>query len=230
MDAPAVLEPVAGRAAGMIERCGAHRDAGPGIDRVAGAEVVEFKFGLQRIDLERKERKAHQLSHRLLDAAGGLQVAGPDADDLILHEQRREERQADEMIDVAVAEKDIEVGACSRLRPARCRARRIPVPASKIRVCVAAAHLHAGGVAAIAQGRRAGAGDAAPDAPELNRYGWRRADTSFKAITEFRIPTKLAQVPGGSRASQPNHRPEHRRIVKCERSHLVIYRYISVWL
>ena len=80
----AVFDPVADRAAGMIERCGSQGDAGPGIDHVAGAEVVEFELGVQRVDLKRKQRKAHQLAHRLLDAAGGLQAAGPDADDLTL--------------------------------------------------------------------------------------------------------------------------------------------------
>ncbi len=70
---------------------------------------------MQRVDLKREQRKAHQLSHRLLDAAGGLQVAGPDADHLIRHEQRREERQADHVIDVAVAQEDIEVGGVGRL-------------------------------------------------------------------------------------------------------------------
>ena len=118
----AVFDPVADRAAGMIERCGSQGDARPGIDHVAGTEVVKFKLRVQRIDLKREERKAHQLSHRLLDAAGGLQAAGPDADDLALHEQRREERQADHMVDVAVAQEDVEVGGVGRLESMRCRA------------------------------------------------------------------------------------------------------------
>jgi len=29
---------------------------------------VKFELGVQRVDLEREERKAHQLSHRFLDA------------------------------------------------------------------------------------------------------------------------------------------------------------------
>ena len=90
---------------------------------------------MQRIDLEREERKAHQLAHRLLDAAGGLQAAGPDADDLILDEQRREERQADHVIDVAVAQEDVEVGGVGGLESSALPSGRIPVPASKISVC-----------------------------------------------------------------------------------------------
>ena len=127
----AVLDPIADRAAGMIERRRSQRDAGPGIDRVAGAEVVKFELCVQRVDLKREERKAHQLSHRLFDAAGGLQAAGPDPDNLTLHKQGREERQADHVIDVAVAQEDVEVGRVRRLgqrvaerRESRCRHRR----------------------------------------------------------------------------------------------------------
>jgi hypothetical protein len=54
---------------------------------------VKFKLGMQRIDLKREERKAHQLAHSVLDPAGGMQGAGPHAHHLAGHEQRREERQ-----------------------------------------------------------------------------------------------------------------------------------------
>ena len=80
-----------------------------------------------------KKGKLISLRTASLDTASGLQGAGPDANDLAFHEQGREERQADHMIDVAVAQEDVEVGAVGRLTNAL-PSGRIPVPASKIRV------------------------------------------------------------------------------------------------
>ena len=107
----------------MIELRRSQGDAGAGIEDVAGVEVVEFELRVHRVDLQREQRKAHQFSHRLLDAAVAAQVAGPDPDQLARHEQRREERQADHVVDVAVAQENVVVGRVRRLEPARCRAR-----------------------------------------------------------------------------------------------------------
>ena len=184
----AVLDPVADRAAGMIERCGSQGHAGPRIDHVAGAEVVEFELRVQRIDLQREERKAHQLAHRLLDAAGGLQAAGPDADELVLHEQRCEERQADHMVDVAVAQEDVEVGVVGRLN--QCVAERADSGAGiEDQRVWAATDFHAGRVAAIAQCRAVRGRQCCPGRPKIEPKS--RTPTSTlhsRPLTGFRIP------------------------------------------
>ena len=146
---PVVFDAVAGRAAGVVERSRPQRDAGPGMQGVAGMEVAEFELSSQRFDLEREQRKAHQLAHRLLDAAGGLQIAGPDADDLAFDEHRREERQPDDVVDVAVTEENVEA--------VRVRSRRQHLAEGadagagiEDENVLAAADLHAGRVAAVA--------------------------------------------------------------------------------
>jgi len=165
----AVFDPIADRAAGMVERRSPQGDAGAGIDHLAGAEVVKFKLGMQRIDLKREERKAHQLAYRFLDPAGGLQGAGPDAHHLIRHEQRREERQPDHVIDVAVAQKDVEVVGVGGFNQ-RVAERPYAGAGIKDQRVGAATDFDAGRVAAIAERRRSGAGNAAPDPPKSNRY------------------------------------------------------------
>ena len=86
--AAAITDPVPDGPAGMFELCRLDRKTGSGIEDVARIEIMEFQFGVHRIDLQRKQRKAHQFPDRPVDAAMVSQVASPDPDQLARHEQR----------------------------------------------------------------------------------------------------------------------------------------------
>ena len=142
---------------------------GRGVKALAGAEVVELDGGLKRLDADREKRKAHQPAHRVLDAGGRLEIARPDAQLLALARQRLEERQADDVVEMAVAEENVGV------EPALLVDQRLAEVADagagvEDEHMVAAADFHAGRVAAIAGGARSGTRDAAAHAPKAYQH------------------------------------------------------------
>jgi hypothetical protein len=93
----------------MIKRRRHNLDVWPGRQNVAGRKVVELDLALRRFDLNRKQRIAHQLSNCFLHPARGSQIAGPEAKPVSSYKRRHKERQANQMIDMAVAQKQIDV-------------------------------------------------------------------------------------------------------------------------
>ena len=149
---------------------------GRGVNCLAGAEIAEFDRRRERLDADRKQRKAHEPRTASLDAGGRLEVAGPDAQLLALARQRLEERQADDVVEMAMGEEDVGVA------PALLVDQRLAEVADagagvENQHLVAAADLHAGRVAAIAGGPRPGTRDAAAHAPEA--YQHRRRHDGF---------------------------------------------------
>lgn len=91
-------------------RRGHHLDAGPRRQNVARCKVSEFDFAMRGLQFDRKQRIAHQLPYGFLHPAGGLQITGPETQPVSGHEGGHEKRKADQMIDMAVTQKQIDVG------------------------------------------------------------------------------------------------------------------------
>ena len=113
---------------------------------------------------DREEGRIHELLDHLPACHRVQEMAGPDSHPVLRNVQRIEERQAINVIVVAMGEQDIDVtdpffaerhagGVCSR-------------SGIKDQHPLAAPHFHAAGVAADLNVRRQGCGHTAPDAPE----------------------------------------------------------------
>src|SRR5687767_13195208 len=106
----------------------------------------------------------------MLQAAARRKVACPHANAALLRIQGREERQAGHMIDMKMAEEDIEIGGLRLVdKPITER----PKPGSSIedQDVIAATHFNAWRIAAIARCVLTGTSNAAADPPETNRQG-----------------------------------------------------------
>lgn len=140
----------------------------PGV-RLAGPKVAELRARAERLDLDWKQRRAHQPSHRAFYTGHGLKMACPQSDGAIGRKQRREERQADDVVDMEMAEKDIEQLAGS-FEHKRIPERTDAGAGVEDQNLIAAANLHARGVATVACGAGSRARDAAANAPEADGH------------------------------------------------------------
>src|SRR5690349_3540263 len=92
----------------------------------------------------------------------------PQAEAILRLEERPEKRQPAHVVEVGMSEEEVRLEAhalegLAQVAQAGARVEEQPP--------LAAAHLERGGVAAVARGRRARAGDAAAHAPEAHREG-----------------------------------------------------------
>ena len=167
----AILDTVAGRAARMVQRAGADRDAGMRVQFFAGSKIAEFRLRGEDVERHREERRLHHLAQHLLDAGVRLQMPGPEADVAVRLVARREKRHADDVIEMGVAVEQVEMQALA-VAHQRIAERPQPRAAVEDQQTVAAAHLDTGGVAAIAHGLRPRARYAAAHAPKPDREIW----------------------------------------------------------
>ena len=163
-----IFDPVAGGPVRVIERRGAQRDARVGYQRLAGGEIVKGELGGEDVERHREQRRRHHLAEHVLDPGIGLQMAGPDPDMAARVVTGREERQADDVVEMSVAVEQVEI---ERLRgPQQLLAKRPQARAAvEDQQVRAAADFDAGRIAAIADRIGAGAGDAAAYSPETHR-------------------------------------------------------------
>jgi len=161
----AELDAIAGRAVGMVERRGLQLDARPRAQRLAAREVAVLHAGVEDLRGHRKERRHHEFREHALQRQALAQVPGPQAKAVFRLEERPEEGQAADMVEMRVREEQIGVERLSLEGLAQ-----IPDAGAGVeeQQPLAAAHLERGGVAAVARGARAGAGDRAAHAPEAH--------------------------------------------------------------
>src|SRR5579885_183703 len=144
----AVFDAVAGGAVGVVERGGADVDAGMRGQRVAGREIVEGELGGENADRR-------------------LQVAGPDAQPAARVVARGEKRQPDDVVEMRVAEQQVEVGRVAFLLQVLAEQAN-PRTGVEHQEAAAAAHLDAGGVAAVTGSVRPRCGDTSAHTPEAD--------------------------------------------------------------
>jgi len=159
------VDAVAGGAVRVVERRGAHAHAFGRRQRVAGGEVAVFQRRAEHLRRHGKERRHHELGEHALERHGAAQVPGPQAKAVLRLEQRLEERQTANVIEMSMRE--IEVGIEARVleRPAEVADAGAGIEEQEL---LAAAHFDRRGIAAVARGARAGARDGAAHAPEPN--------------------------------------------------------------
>src|SRR5262252_142324 len=126
----------------------------------------------------------------------------PEMDLVALQIAGREERQAADMVEMGVAVEEIGVDRAALLHQLVAE---LPEARSAVedQEALAAAHLDAGRVAAIADGFGPGAGDAAADAPEAHQDIARRGHLlpSRKAVSlPCHLPTLVAAAPSREKA------------------------------
>jgi hypothetical protein len=131
---------------------------------------VKLDRRLEYFDFDRKQRRAHYPPHDLFDAARGQEISRPDADCVTLGEKWREERQANDMIEMTVGQENVDI-ANIFIPDQRVAERSQSGAGIEDKHAFAAAYFDAGGIAAIADGFRSGAGDATADSPEPNPHG-----------------------------------------------------------
>ena len=126
---------------------------------------MEGDAGAENLDLHRKQRRTHDLAHDLLDARRRQQIAGPDADLVTVDEERREERQPRDVIEVAMGEENLDLAARAVLhqRVAEWQQAGTGVEDQDV---IAAGDFDARRIAAIANGVGTGTSDTAPHSPE----------------------------------------------------------------
>ena len=136
-------------------------------------KIVELDAGLERIEPDREQRLRHHLADRLRDSPRGQQIAAPQPQARGRLVDRREERQPVDVIDVEMAKEDIRIGRAPRFDQSAQR------PQSRARIedqqAVAAPHLDARSIAAIARQLRLRTGEAAAHPPEPH------ADPGFRS-------------------------------------------------
>ena len=166
--ASVVLDAIAGRAVGMIERRGAHGDALARVERFAGVEVAVLEGRAEHFGRHREQRRNHELGEHALERHRAAQVTGPEPEAVLRLEHRTEKRQAAHMVKMGVGEIDIAVDAPALERLAQIADAGAGVEQQEL---LAAAHFERRGIAAVARGARPGAGDRAAHAPEPDREG-----------------------------------------------------------
>src|SRR5256714_5273711 len=145
----AILDTVAGRAARMVQRAGADRDARMRVQFFAGSKIAEFRLRGEDVERHREERRLHHLAQHLLDAGVRLQMPGPEANVAVRLVARREKRHADDVIEMGVAVEQVEMQALA-VAHQRIAERPQPRAAVEDQQTVAAAHLDTGGGGALA--------------------------------------------------------------------------------
>jgi len=98
-----VFDAISSSAAGMKEWGRANFNARPQVERFASLKIAELHIGLPCFDLQRKQRRAHDLSDGALNTARRLQVAGPNPNRAVPCKERHEEWQTDDVIQMAMA-------------------------------------------------------------------------------------------------------------------------------
>jgi hypothetical protein len=102
-------EPEACRAARMIEQMGLDLGAVRERDRLAGLESVMFDAGRQTLEPDGEDRRGEQpVEGRLGALAAEIAAIGPDHP-VLAQDGRLEERQAPDMVEMQVAQKNIDV-------------------------------------------------------------------------------------------------------------------------
>ena len=163
----AELDAVAGGAVGMVEQRGAQGHPRMRRQNLPGAEIVEADSGLEDLQRHRVERRHHQVGQHAAQGHLVLEMAGPHAHGAVGAEQRREERQPADMIEMRMGEEDVEIVGTSlrQIEPQSANAG----AGVEDQTLVAARDLETRRVAAVADIVRAGTRDRSTRAPETDR-------------------------------------------------------------
>src|SRR5688572_6138719 len=160
------VDAVAGRPVGMVEGRGAQLNAGSGRERLARLEFSVLHARAEHLRRDREERRHHELAEHAAQRHALGEVSGPQAEAVVRLEERAEEGQPADMVEVRVGQEQVGIDGAvggegiSQIAQAR--------PGIEHQQALAAAHLERRGVAAIARGARPGAGDRAAHAPEAH--------------------------------------------------------------
>src|SRR5688572_10276021 len=160
------VDAVAGRPVGMVEGRGAQLNAGSGRERLARLEFSVLHARAEHLRRDREERRHHELAEHAAQRHALGEVSGPQAEAVVRLEERAEEGQPADMVEVRVGEEQIRIHRS--ILGQRVAQVAQPGPGIEHQQALAAAHLERGGVAAIARGARPGAGDRAAHAPEAH--------------------------------------------------------------
>ena len=93
----------------MVKHGGAQHDPVAAVDRVAGVEVLVLDLGLEALNLDWKQRRAHHGAQGLLEVKLRQQVAGPDSQLMAISKQRGKERQSGDVVEMDMGEEQVGV-------------------------------------------------------------------------------------------------------------------------
>ncbi|OWK19285.1 hypothetical protein AJ88_44790 [Mesorhizobium amorphae CCBAU 01583] len=133
-DAAAPFDPVAYAAARMVKTAGSDHHPFARPKHVSGYEIATVDACLADIEFHRKPRRPHELIDHLPGRHASCKMPGPEPDLDAPVIDRLESRQPDDVIVMAMGEKQVEIGPPdARSAPP---AGRRPEPASNISVCL----------------------------------------------------------------------------------------------
>lgn len=163
-----VRDPIRCRSSRMVQGGGRDQDTSTEVQCVACGEVPIGDVGAERLGRDRQQWRDHELSEDVAQAIGRGQMPSPEPDGVLRAENRREERQPDQVIDVAMGEKKIDVERLCLGRQARSQCSQ-PASGVKNDEAITASDFEAGGVAAVFERGRTRGRNGPPDPQNRTR-------------------------------------------------------------